>query len=597
VTFLLRTVSTGAEGREIVRTARVEGDRLTIGRDPECDVRLTDLAVALRHSEISRAGDRLLIGVESGLTVELNGRRVASGSIPLAAGGDIRIGSHLLRFLPTQAGSDEVQVGVERVTEGEAKLDRGAERLFSLASIMPGKRPMAWALALLVLAICVAWPIKTFHDRQQRAERFAHFQADELWSAGHLSVPHARLQHDCSACHVKPFESVRDGACLACHNAIHGHADPFRLARAQPDLTRWGAFQLRVKQALNLPPGRCIDCHTEHQGAKEMPRTPQRFCSDCHRDLAARLADTKLGDASDFADLHPDFRPAVITGWKGERPILERVSAGRAREDNGLKFPHALHLLRTGGAAQMARRLGLGSSLECASCHRAEPGGPRFRPVEMERDCAMCHSLAFTRVNGTVRTLRHGDPAQVVAQLTDFYGSRTAPRPPSIAPDARRAPGAAQALGEREQFARGAHAPGAQAAIRATFSRGGACYDCHGVEPPPPGLLAYRIHPVAFPERYVRHGWFDHRAHAAQSCSGCHAAAKSSSASDVLLPGIATCRGCHGGERTAKPVASSCAMCHDYHVGKGAPAMIVRQRVRGEGKAIAVADAAKGPPR
>ena len=45
--FLLRQISHSADGREIVRPSRVEGDRLTIGRDPGCDVHLTDLAVAL----------------------------------------------------------------------------------------------------------------------------------------------------------------------------------------------------------------------------------------------------------------------------------------------------------------------------------------------------------------------------------------------------------------------------------------------------------------------------------------------------------------------------------------------------------------------
>ncbi|MEA3032414.1 MAG: hypothetical protein QOH86_430, partial [Sphingomonadales bacterium] len=78
------------------------------------------------------------------------------------------------------------------------------------------------------------------------------------------------------------------------------------------------------------------------------------------------------------------------------------------------------------------------------------------------------------------------------------------------------------------------------------------------------------------------HGWFDHRSHASQSCAGCHAASRSSAASDLLLPDLATCRTCHGGERTSKPVASTCAMCHDYHRDAGAPAMIIRQRIGAE---------------
>jgi predicted CXXCH cytochrome family protein len=595
MTFLLRTVSRSAEGREIVRTARVEGDRLAIGRDPGSDVHLTDLAVALHHATVERVGPRLQVRVEPGLTVELNGRKCASGTIELGTGGDILIASHLLRFMPTPPEADEIQVAVERITEGEAKLDKSAERLFTLAPVMPGKRALAWLLALLVLGIGLAWPIHAFYERQQRAERYARFQADEIWSSGHLSQAHAALQHDCSACHVKPFESVRDTACAACHAGIHGHADPFRLARARPDLDRWGRFQLAFKQAFNLPPGRCIDCHTEHQGPQRMAPAPQHFCSECHADLKAKLPDTRLGNAGDFGRLHPQFQPLVVTGWRGDRPILRRTSLDlHPREDNGLKFPHALHLAAAGGVAQMARRLGMGPAMACRDCHQLNPDGVRFRPVEMERNCAMCHDLAFDRIGGTMRTLRHGDPAQVIADLRALYAGRTAPAPPSLSPFARRLPGSASVARERIQFSRGAGAPGAEAAIRAVFSPGGACYDCHRVEAPPPGSLAWRIAPVAFPTRYIGHGWFDHRAHATQSCTSCHAADRSQSASDLLIPGIAICRTCHGGERTSKPVASTCAMCHDYHRDEGAPAMLIRQQVRGQRRAPALVPAA-GP--
>src|SRR5688572_28600237 len=97
MTFILRQVSHSAEGREIVRTARVEGDRLTLGRDPASDVHLTDLAVALHHAVIERASpSRLSVKAEQGLYVELNGSKTASGAIELAGGGSIRIASHVL---------------------------------------------------------------------------------------------------------------------------------------------------------------------------------------------------------------------------------------------------------------------------------------------------------------------------------------------------------------------------------------------------------------------------------------------------------------------------------------------------------------------
>jgi hypothetical protein len=578
VTFVLRTVSTSAQGREIVRTRRIDGDRLSIGRDPSSDVHLTDLAVALHHVRVERRGERLLVTAEPGLFVALNSRQTGQGAIDLAAGGDLRIGSHLLRFLPTAAGSDEIDVSVERVSEGETKLDRDADRLFSLASVLPGKRAMAWGLVILILAIGLVLPFKAWSDRQQRLAQYSRYQADEIWSAGHLSKAHANLQHNCSACHVRPFESVRDTACVACHKGVHGHADPFRLARAQPHQSGFARVQLGFKRLFNLPPGRCIDCHREHEGAEAMPPTPQHFCSACHGDLHSRLPDTRIGDVADFGVAHPEFRPTTISGWNGEQPALRRMSmASHPRETSGLKFPHALHLSKVGGVAQMSRRLGMGQALECSSCHHPDQTGVRFLAVQMERDCAMCHSLAFARVDGTVRTLRHGDPAQVIADLRDFYRVRTAPLPPSLSPFARRMPGSVPHARAQIQFDYGARMPTADAAIRAVFSRGGACYDCHTIEPPPAGSIAYHVHPVALATRYFRHGWFDHRAHAAVPCASCHAATRSSSATDLLVPGIDTCRSCHGGERTSKPVASTCAMCHDYHAKEGAPTMIVRR--------------------
>jgi predicted CXXCH cytochrome family protein len=529
-----------------------------------------------------------------GLTVELNGRKAASGFIELATGGDILIASHALRFMPTAAGVGDVALEVERITEGEVKLDKSAERLFTLAPVMPGKRLTAWLLALLVLGVGLAWPIKAYYDRQQRGETFARFHADTLWSSGSLSAAHAGLKDSCTACHVKPFEAVRDAACKTCHTQVHDHADPFRLARAQPDLGRWRRIELAFMETFDIPPGRCVECHTEHEGPQQMPATAQRFCADCHTDLKAKLPDTRIADAGDFGRSHPEFQPALITAWRGDRPQLQRVSmASRPREMSNLKFPHAMHLSAISGVAQMARRLGasygFGQALACKDCHDPEPGGARFQPVDMEEDCAMCHSLAFDRSGGTLRTLRHGEPRQVVAELRDFYRLRSPSPPPVLAPGARRRPGDAPDLRNRIQFARG---PGsAEQAIRGVFSPGGACYDCHQIQAPPGGSLDFRIRPVGFPTRYLHKGWFDHRAHATESCSSCHLADKSNAASDLLIPDLASCRTCHGGEGSAKPVPSSCAMCHDYHMDAGAPSMLIRQRVRGKKRNTIVAEA------
>ena len=81
----------------------------------------------------------------------------------------------------------------------------------------------------------------------------------------------------------------------------------------------------------------------------------------------------------------------------------------------------------------MGRRLsaeyGFGSSLACKDCHTPDPNGVRFEPVDMKEDCSMCHSLAFDEIGGTVRTLRHGEPAMVQADLRAYYRSTGPTRP------------------------------------------------------------------------------------------------------------------------------------------------------------------------
>jgi hypothetical protein len=610
--FTLRQVSYSADGREIIRTSKVRDDELTIGRDPTCDVRLTDLAVALHHATLERVSPtRVGVSSESGLKFELDGRSVTFGQIDLGTGGDIRIGTHLLRIMPTSPASQEVQIQIEKVVEGEVKLDKDEEERFSLASVMPTKRFGAWAFTFLILGLFLAWPIKSFYDRQQGATETAaaagpagaavtpaaagEFHADEMWSSGPLSQGHAALENDCKACHIQPFEAVTDQACLACHTAIHDHADPFRLARAAPDITGWGKVKLAFQETFNIPPGRCVECHTEHEGSQQMVPTAQQFCSDCHQSLDSKLPDTQLANAGDFGTSHPEFQPAVLMRWNGDRPMLQRVSlASKPTEMSNLKFPHDMHLSKTNGVAQMARRLsaehGFGQALDCKDCHDATADGVRFQPVNMEEDCGMCHSLAFDTSAGTLRTLRHGDPAQVVADLRDMFRARAPSPAATLGGMSRRRPGDEMMMRNVRQFRIGTGAGRAERAIKAVFSPGGACYDCHVIEPPAPGTLNYEVKPVAFPIRYMHKGWFDHKAHATETCVSCHQAPTSDASSDLLLPDLASCRTCHGGESARNvDVPSGCAMCHDYHMDQGTPSMLLRQRDKGKSKDTVVA--------
>ncbi len=598
--FLLRNISLSADGREIVRTSRIRDDLIKVGRDPGCDIRLDDLAVALHHATLEQiSSTQVGISAEAGLTVEIDGNTTQGGQINTITGGTVKVGPFLLRILAAEMGSEDIAIDIAKADDNsdDEKFDT---RRFALATTLPGKRTLSWSLAAAVIALFLAWPIYAYYQQSGAAPDAiaAGYHADRLWSSGPLSRGHASLQQNCAACHARPFESVRDASCTSCHTQVHDHADQARMRTAAPDLGGWRRVQASIAGFFGQDPGRCVDCHTEHEGAQEMVPTRQQFCADCHSDLRGRLADTRLGDASDFETGHPQFQPSVLVRWDGETPRTQRVSLDRnPREMSNLRFPHDLHLNATGGVAQMGRRLGaqygFGQSLECRDCHVPTPDGVRFAPVNMEADCGMCHSLAFERIGGTVRTLRHGEPRQVVADILSWArGNRAEALDLGGGPRSR--PGDVNQIRAAIQFARARSdaSPTAMAAVRQAFTPDGACGECHQVEAPSSGF-DFRIRPVAFPVRYLQHGWFSHRPHQnaqrpgramvtdSQACLSCHTANRSSEATDLMVPNVASCRDCHGGETTSLPVPSNCAMCHDYHIDQGVPDALLRQQVRG----------------
>ena len=93
----------------------------------------------------------------------------------------------------------------------------------------------------------------------------------------------------------------------------------------------------------------------------------------------------------------------------------------------------------------------------------------------------------------------------------------------------------------------------------------GRCSLCHEVVQDAAG--DWTVQPVALTAKWLPKAAFDHQAHRPFACESCHeAAAASKVATDVLIPGIKTCRECHGGARARPPaVASDCVSCHSFH--------------------------------
>lgn len=554
MTFRVRTVETTAQGREIVRNRDFAGETITLGRSADTVLYLPDLALDPHHATVSLREDGL-IAVEAvgSLGFGHDGRPVRSASIAPQTGGELRFGAY--RVAVSQAGDGAVLLTVVRLADAVEPINEATG--FALAGKLPGKRAMSWLLGLAVVLVFLGLPIASSLLRTPPRS----VTGDAAWSPGPLSLAHHQLEAKCEACHVKPFEAVRDETCLSCHKDIHDHAPTARLAKARGTGGLGDQLQWRVAQMFGKPgPGACSDCHTEHEGAGRMPPPAQGFCADCHGSLKSGLPDTLLGNAADFGRVHPQFRPALaLAAGSG---ALTRVSlAKRPREASGLAFSHKLHLNPRGGAAQMAQRLGRGTGLDCASCHRPTADGVRFLPIDMERDCESCHSLAYDKVGGTFRKLRHGDVDQMIADLS------VAQRASQTINSGRQRPG--EFVGGGAGAASFSRPAGSVGSAAQALSRGGICGECHT---PAQAGGRFSVMPVTQVSRFMQHGWFTHAAHKQDKCTSCHAADRSITSADVLLPDLNSCRSCHFGENAPRgKIPSGCAMCHDYHGSALAP--------------------------
>jgi len=439
----------------------------------------------------------------------------------------------------------------------------------------PLKRAKFWLSLLLPLLalIWIAW---------------RGFSADHrLYSSGRLSEPHAVLEKECAACHVQKVGAfsakAADNACLGCHDGPIHHAQK--------------------------PAPACATCHTEHRGRINIAAASNQACAECHIDLrTSRGATQYASHINSFEDGHPEF--AAL-----------RFVAGFAPSDPGtIKLNHAIHMkpIRRGPN-------GPAIQLECDNCHRATaadadltfadpmyraatvsykdtdevlsihsetmraPGAVTGRelmaPVKFANACAACHLLTFDKRfdEGVphdkpevihaflVRTFREyiaAHPAEVRAQRDpsrDLTGKQLLPAVRILT----RAQWVAERTVEAEDLlwrktCKQCHtlAPfrsGLKRKIEMSVTLPGDAVEISSVSTELPNVA-----PANTTLRWMPHAKFDHGAHDGFTCASCHAKALTSTeASDVLLPGIETCRKCHApGPEHAE---SRCFECHTYH--------------------------------
>jgi hypothetical protein len=440
----------------------------------------------------------------------------------------------------------------------------------------PLKRAKLWLSVLLPL-FALAWVAWRGLSGDHR-----------VYSSGRMSQVHAVLEKECSACHVQTTGAfsakAADSACLDCHDGPAHHDSK----TAAPD---------------------CATCHLEHRGRINIRAASNQACAECHGNL--QLAAGTLHYAAkirSFEDGHPEFA------------ALRPVTGVPARDPATIKLNHALHMkpIRQGPNGPMAQ-------LECADCHRnygatwrfalsqylsltsyqlhrdmpiddlpfplptfppLAPSSRRERmwPVQFAYACSGCHLLSFDKRFD--EGVPHDKPEVVHAYLLNKFREYIAAHPGDV-----------RVVREPSRDLTGKPLPPevrvltpAQWVIERTSDAEvllwrKTCVQCHALsarfsdgEDPPQVAPWLRTEeddrPVLRPlpeivPAYMAQGWmphakFDHDAHRAFSCISCHAKALTSTeSSDILLPGIETCKTCHApGPEGAE---SRCFECHTYH--------------------------------
>lgn len=505
--FLIRFISSNAAGGADHKDKFVDADALTIGRATDQTLHIRDKRVRLQHATIAAQDGavHIVTGALSGVTVNGRSQRDAR----LAVGDVIEIGSNILRVIePERDAAFAISFELRR----DASAEHFVQDWSAPASGLAGwsKRRLSWLAAGLVLLAAVVLPSVNLLSKT-------------VLQAGPIHAAHAALGGDCASCHVAAFARVPDAACVACHKVAR-HVVP-------PAADVLGGV-------------RCASCHLEHNEPPQLVNQHQALCADCH---AQPEAGSGLESASDFLDAHPDFAVTLL----------------QAAEDTNLRFDHAKHLDPAGIVTPDGRRV-----VDCAECHRPEPGGARMLPISMVEHCSGCHTLAFDPDDPT-RTVPHGDPAAVLRTLVEYYSARLLGADPDAVEQRVRRPGQALSRADRDRAAAEARVQALRVA-EDLFERR-ACVNCHVVNKPAGAAVPWEVAPVTLTTSFLPQARFSHAAHRTEAsrCDTCHDASRSSSAEDLLIPGIDTCRNCHGSgiarRNTAAQTPSTCVLCHDFH--------------------------------
>jgi hypothetical protein len=184
-----------------------------------------------------------------------------------------------------------------------------------------------------------------------------------------------------------------------------------------------------------------------------------------------------------------------------------------------------------------------------------------MQEIDYYRQCSSCHPLLVdARI---AEPAPHKKPEIVVAFLTTQFQGYIAAHPEELAApaDSPRIPRVKVAVSPhtRDEWVR----QRVEETERLLWTK--TCAECHSIDGA--GVLPLpEVRKTNLTTRWLRHGSFDHAAHAATECVSCHVGANNSEkTSDVLIPGIDNCRVCHNSQKTNSSASDKCFECHQYH--------------------------------
>lgn len=409
-----------------------------------------------------------------------------------------------------------------------------------------------------------------------------------VYSSGQMSEAHAVLGAKCAACHVQKAGTfsakASNEACLACHDGPAHHS----------------------AQTKTLS---CATCHMEHRGRVSIVAVSNEGCAQCHG--ALNMSGSTPRSAAHIESLEDGHPEIAALRANGNTP---------ASDPGTIKVNHAIHMrpIRRGPS-------GPNVQLECGDCHqtgaashawsyadsrytaastsyssqgevlpvtplarrtpRPMTGRELMAPVRFAHACAGCHSLAFDKRFS--EGVPHDTPEVVHAFLLKEFGEYIAAHPGELrvvrepgrdltgkplAPAARvltATQWVTERTAEAEELLWRKTCKQCHALFAVTNANRGRIPDSNvsGDKAASADSVSDGLPEIAHANttmKWMPHSRFDHDAHRGFSCVSCHEKALTSTeTSDVLLPGIATCKACHApGPEHAE---SRCFECHTYH--------------------------------